>query len=427
MSALPVTLSVLLLLIAGGAIARLPALHPIQLWTVPWAAAACLYATNLLPYAPLSVETFLLVLGCSAAFACGALAGEVIGRRFPPATPATDRVERAAVLLLVVTGIGLGLFFAQSMSRFGVGAVVVSSSEVREALGAGELTVTIKYVYAALAAASVCGAAAGLRAGRRRATWLFGVAVAAASTYFSTGRSTPVLALLFGLLAFGVAGRIILPPRRLLAAALASALLALAALIIGGSMIGKTFENSELATIDTVFTRHELLEELALPYQYATAPIAALDVLVRNSTAWGWAEGCATAAPICSVAAEVGLPATAVPSIRPFTQPPLAWNTYTAIDAPLLDGGLVLAPIIVLLLGAAAGVAWAAARRGQIVALIAFSALGTATIFSTVQNNYLAPHFLGAMLLAAAALVCGSISPPPWLHIASVRLRTSRS
>jgi hypothetical protein len=385
-------------------------LHPLQLWALPWAGASTLYACRLLPYKPLSATTLAIVAGGTAAFAAATL---LAGGRAAPAGRATIEgswiartVPRAALVMLVVAGLWLLAFLADVTLRFGLRAALVSTPEVRIAIGDGGFALTIKYIYAALAAALLCGLAAALaETSRDVRRWLALGVAASLSAYFTTGRSTAVVALLMGAIGFGLLRPEIATGRRLVAAAAGVAVIAVAALFAGGAIIGKTYANSELPTIQSQFTDHEALESLALPYQYATAPIASLNELVAATGTWGHGDPCATVTIVCTAAAAVGAPLEPEPVIRPFTQPPLPWNTYTAFDAPLIDGGIALAIPIAGLLGLMVGLSWRLAARSSIYGILSYPILATAVLFSIVQNNFFAFHFVGALLLSAAAML----------------------
>ena len=412
MSAL--VLAVVLSLGALLALRRLPPLHPAQLWILPWSVASMLYALRLLPYRPLSASALFLILGGSVAFMTAAwAAGRPAGRRLPAGQKTSAEisraeypvVSRAAALLLPLAAVWLGAFMVQVSLRFGLKAAFVSSADVRLGLGAGALSLTIKYVYASFAAALVCGFAGALAGSpRARIHWLLAAAACVLSTYFTTGRSNLVTAALLAGLPFAVVHRDALTLPRLLGATAATAVLVLGALLIGGGIIGKTFSNSELATIQTPFTGHSWSEQLALPYEYATAPIAAFNELDAIAPTWGRTAGCATLSAGCSVLSALGLPAHAEPPIRAFTGPPLPWNTYTALDSLLIDGGPALVIPFAAILGLITGRAWRVAVTLTPLGIIFYSMLATATLFSSVQNNFFASHLLGAMVLAAAAV-----------------------
>lgn len=390
---------------------RLAPLHPIQLWTIPWALATSLYALHLLPYRPLGVGSAALIAGATLGFSAGALAAAPLAARLPGTADVGARNQRdvaiAALLLLGLSAVALLAFLTQVANRFGVRAALVSSYLVRRAIGLGELSVTIKYVYVVLGAAIVCALAAECGAGGRRATWLAGASLAALSTYFSTGRSTIVVAVLMAAIACAVGGSRTewLTRRAMLKGLAAVSVLAFASFTIGGSLVGKTFENSEVSTIDSPFTRHHALSSLALPYLYGTAPIAAFDQLVAARPEWGRADGCATLTLACQIGSHAGLDLKPEAVVRAFTKTPLAWNTYTALDAPLIDGGPVSVIIVFLLTGAACGALWEIARRGFIIGRIGYGVAGTAVVLSVVQYNFLASHFLAAAALAALAVV----------------------
>ena len=222
--------------------------------------------------------------------------------------------------------------------------------------------------------------------------------------YFSTGRSNILLALVATTIGFALAKPLRPSAKRLVGGVVAIGLIAVVALIAGGAVIGKTFQNSELATIQSVFTEHPAVESLALPYEYASAPIAAFNELVEVSSGWGRTNGCATLAVACQLAKAAGIDAEPEPWVRPFTGRPAQWNTYSGLDTPLLDGGFILAIPIMAAFGLLAGFIWQAAATGRLGAVVLYGVVGTATALSTGQNRFFAYHFVGCALLSFGTL-----------------------
>ena len=95
----------------------------------------------------------------------------------------------------------------------------------------------------------------------------------------------------------------------------------------------------------------------------------------------------------------------AEPTIRPFTRPPLPWNTYTALDLPLLDGGPIFVIAFFALAGAWLGWLWRRARERDVLALGLYAIYAPVVLYSVIQNNFFAPHIVGAALLAVAFLM----------------------
>ncbi len=392
---------------AAVAVRCLPAMHPAQLWTVPWAGVTVLYALRLLPYKDLRASTATLIVLGSAGFAGGAW---FAGRRAARTTPAAVRPELAeqawwATLgLAAATLTGAALFILQVTESFGLRSALVSSPEVRGAVQDGTTALTVKYVYFALATALLAGIAAAQAstpARRRGATSI--VALAALSTYFSTSRSSIFVAVLVGTVGYLVARSRPPSTRQVAVGAVLVGTVGLAALLIGGSIIGKTFQASELSTIDSAFTRHSYLEPLAAPYQYSTTPIGAFNELVAVSPSVGGDAGCATLPLACDLGGAVGMGTSGTDPLRPFTARPIRWNTYTGLDSPVMDGGLALSVPITVLLGLLVGAAWARARQGALVWLIIYSMAGTAAITSTGQNRFFSYPYIGAACIAVMA------------------------
>jgi hypothetical protein len=408
-----VVMVALLTVLAVASIVWLPPLHPAQLWLIPWVLATGLYLTRLLPYRRLSVETVALACGSCLAFVVGTLVGERIGRKLPRSPRVNDHgigaVRWAAVGALGLTALLLVGFLAQTASRFGLRATLISTQTVRDAVGLGQFSVTIKYVYAALAATALCAIAAARDAKPVAPRWKVACLLAIASVYFSTGRSTLVVAMLVGVVAYVLARRQPLSRARFLTGCIAVAVLALLVFVVGGNLIGKTYENNPgLQAVPSVFTDHPRLRVLALPYEYTSAPIAALDVQVAASTMWGTSHGCAAFVEPCRILERLGVSGLKpVPRVRPFTHEPLPWNTYTALDIPLTDGGLIFAIPLTGLVGCALGVLWAVAHRRSPFAVSAYALLSSALVTASGSFNFTAPHIVGAICICLVALVGG--------------------
>lgn len=407
-----------LAMLSAWSLWRLPALHPVQLWSVPWAVSASLYSAHLLPYRWITWTTALLVAGGAVAFAGATVLGErtTIAKR--GTTEAFIRVPRrslrlAAAVTALVTGVVLVAFLGQAVRGYGVRATVITSQELRDSIGAGGFSITIKYVYTALASVALCSLAAARATTRReRRVWALLALGLAASTYFSTGRSTIVVAVLVGLVAYAFGRGGTLPKRRVLASTAGLAVLALGVFIVGGHAIGKTFENHpSLSGLPGPLTEHDALNELALPYEYASASIPALDVQMERTTAWGVTYGCAAFAELCRVIERLGPDLAVASRVRPFTSEPLTWNTYTVFDIPLLDGGLVLAVPILTLVGFMLGALWTAARQGGAIAVSLYALLAPGLVTAYGQFNFTAPHLIGAIIISGMALaVCDRVA-----------------
>ena len=131
--------------------------------------------------------------------------------------------------------------------------------------------------------------------------------------YFSTGRATIIIAVVIAGVAYATARARPISKARFLTGVGAVGVAALLIFVAGGLIIGKTFENNrELQWLPSVFSRHSAVSSLALPYQYATAPVAGLDVQVEVSSTWGDAHGCATLSEACQAIRTAGIDAPSI-------------------------------------------------------------------------------------------------------------------
>jgi hypothetical protein len=398
-----------LLVAAIVAVVVLPPLHPAQIWALVWALAVGAYSLKLFPYLQLGVLAQVLIGFASIGFMGGALIGERLGRGAATHLEMRRGPSRmvhlplAARIAFALTLVGLIGFLLQAVHSYGLRAALVSSRYVRQAVETGAFSVSIKYVYAAVAASVLCGACAAIGPHRRR--WALAGGSAVLSTYFATGRSTVVVAAVSALCAYALA-RFELPSKRsFILGSCAVAIVAIGIFAIGGSLIGKTFANSELATIDSAFERHAQLRLAALPYEYMSAPIAAFGLEVGLANHLPRTEGCTSFGYICSILRHAGVDVQPVPEVRPFTAAPLKWNTYTSLDAPLLDGGPWLVVPAAILAGIVLGATWAAARRRRLLALVCYAALTPAIVTAHGSNKFTAPLLVGSMLIALGALL----------------------
>ena len=401
-------LAVTVVLILIVSVVRLPPLHPVQLWAAPWAVAVVLYQLRFFPYRALSWQTSLLASGAALAFSAGALLTSDL--RATPVVPEPTRhpearLSRSTWLLAGATLLLLGLFLTQAVTTVGFHSTFISPSNLRAAIQHGDFVISIKYVYCALA---TCGCAALTAAqassGRLRAQWLLVTAFAIGSLYLATGRSTVVSGVIVAATAYSL-GRAPLSRRRLLISAGALAAVVIIVFLAGGVLIGKTYaHNPQVQSTPSTFTRHRWLDSMALPYEYASAPIAALEVQNEAATALGDGHGCAILHPLCTGLADLGFHVPYIPTIRPFTAAPLPWNTFTALDLPLIDfGKLFLIPIFALV-GCACGAVWRRARRYGALAIITYALLSVALLTSSGSFNFLAPQLVGALFLTSVCM-----------------------
>ncbi len=403
-------LVIISVVVAVGGVRFLPSLHPAQVWSVVWGLCIVAFSLHLLPYAPLNTATILILAGSNVGFLAATLVGERVASAGWQRVPRPDRrtLEVAAALALALTIVGVMAFIVQASLAYGFGSVLRSSSVIRSAVGLGEFKTTQKYLVAASAAAALCGVRAGLGGATRR--WAGSAIVAVGSTYFITGRSSLIFAALVGLGAYAISRPQGIPKRWLVLTTGTTLVLAGVIFVILGSAVGKTFSSSEFATFPNGFQQHAALREFAMPYEYATAPIAALGLEVRTDHTLPRAAGCATFAFACSILKHLGAAATPYPTERPFTPGPLSWNTYTGLEDPLLDAGGAAVVPAVLLLGLVVGGIWAGVRRRSVVAFLAYGLLFPAIAFSPNQNYFTQTHLIGALATVTVALVVARIA-----------------
>jgi oligosaccharide repeat unit polymerase len=392
------------------AIRRLPALHPVQVWTGSWAVATVLYALRLLPYRNLSWLTAGLICGAVVAFAAGVPLGARIARRRQVSRGAREDIASitlAAWLSIALLMVTLAVFLAQLVSRYGAARVLRISPEVKLYLSSGAGPLSATYVDVAVAATVMCALAAALASSGPRRRWLMAAAACSGTVYFSTSRGFIVVALIAGLVAL-VGARTKVDGRRLVATSLAAGLIVLAMFIGLGDLLGKTYRNSTIGQFDNFFSRRPAVSSLALPYQDLSAGIPALDLLVGVSTTWGRAHGCATMPPACGVLRKLGVPVVRVPVAGPFTRAPLPWNAYTFLDRFLIDGGTALTLVLVAITGVLAGYFWARARAGSASGIIIYAISVPALVAAYRQNLLqlvLLSSLLGVGLLVVARLL----------------------
>jgi oligosaccharide repeat unit polymerase len=403
----------LVVLATAFALVRWPLLHPVPLWLIPWAAALMGYSTHLLPFRTLSISTSLYITVGVAGFAAATIAGSKMRMRAAPRSPGPlqvdARVRPVAISLSVIATAWFVAFLIAAVKTVGLRDAFISSPSLREAISQGTMAVEIKYLYATYAALAAVGVWLGQSAPSRKIRYaLAGTGVlGSAMSYFSTGRANVVT----GLIILGVAWSIArgtISRRAIVASAVAVIVFAGLVFAVGGQLIGKTYGHSEISTIDSVFARNSWLQPGALPYLYLTAPIPALDIEANDASTVGETAGCATFTPICAVLDRGGLPVNEVPQVRPFTARPLPWNTYTALEAPLRDGGWVFAVPILALLGFGIGRLWCLATVGRrAIFIMLYSVWSPALIFGAGSNAFAGPQFVGAalMLLATWGLV----------------------
>lgn len=396
-------------------IRRLGVLHPATLWLAAWAAATTLLTLPALPYVPLSLAAVAIIAAWSAAFCAGTLIGS--HRRVTVCFAQRLRRDHSDVALAAALGIalalaGLGSFLVQTAASYGLHAALVSDINVRLAIGAGETPVTIKYIYFAFAAAALAGVAAGSATKTpERRRWLGVAAFAIGMQYFSTGRSNIFLAAVIACMGYLLVAARPLSRRQAIAVGGGIVALALAVFVGMGSLLGKSFDNSDLRTFDNAFVRHDVLRPLALPYQYLTAPLPGFDA-VRSVTPATGRGACMTLSPVCAVGAKIGLPVSSEPGLAGFTRPPNSWNTFSALYAPLVDAGPWLGALIMFAEGLLFGLLWGLLRLGWIHALVAYAVMASAVLYSTIEGTLLQPHLVGAAIIAVVlVIVAAHLSP----------------
>ena len=420
-----VFIAILFVVLAIYSLVRLAPFHPVQLWSIPWSIAVTTYAAGLLPYIQLSLGAGAFLVASQVAVVGGLL---VAGRRrsddqeLPPdaATP----LRWAALAAVGLTAVGVLAFVIEASTLFGLDRVLAASADVRQAIGGGDLAFSVKYVYLALAATTLTAAKAGLAEDRRsRRGWLALAAVSCATIYLATGRATLLSGLIAAFVAYFLFRARPVPRKNYLLGLGGGLIVALVAFLIGGLLVGKTFaNNTDLADLSPDVLAESNFRLLMPAYQYVSAPVAGLEVQYQVSQDFGGSFGCATSPEACTILSAAGLDVPTVERVRPFTGEPLIWNTFTALDAPLVDWGPFLAPIVLLLVGVGMGVSWARARRSVAAALI-YAGLAPALALGFNSFAFTAPHLVAGCLIAVTLLAGarlatnrradrGSVAPP---------------
>jgi oligosaccharide repeat unit polymerase len=411
-----VALVIVFLLTAVWSLVRLPPLHPLQLWSIPWSIASLCFALGLLPFIEISWLAAGLILGATAALGLGVAGGERLYSRNArePAPGDADALQAllrpAALMAIGLTAIFLLAFLIQLSLRFGLEDALITNSDLRRAIGEGDFPITVKYIYANLAALALTGAMAGL-ASRTRVSkgWIATLLLLIATNYFTTARSNIFLAVVVAGVAFFIFRQRWPGWRSMtigISVMVASSLILFVAL---GSLVGKEVDAfPEFQKVPNFFQDQGAISELAIPYRYLSSSIPAFELQVQQSSLTGQTYGCAMLTEACVALETTGLDVDPVPRVKAFTAPYFEWNTYTALDLPLIDfGKLFLVPIFALI-GVLVGLSWAAARRlraagGVVYALFAACLVGGYSTFF-----FTSPHMVGAGLIALGCLAIAS-------------------
>jgi oligosaccharide repeat unit polymerase len=410
-------LFVAFLLTSVWSLISLPAPHPLQLWSVPWGIASFSFALGLLPFIEISWVTVGLILGSTATLGLGVAIGERIysGHVRKSASEDVDELQAilrpAALVAIGLTVILLLAFLMQLTLRFGVLDTLVANSDVRLAIGEGQFPITVKYVYANLAAIALSGAMAGLASrARLSGPWIVTLLLLITTTYFSTARSNIFLGGVVAWVAFFVF-RQHRPRWRSVAMAAVTAIAAsVAVFVVLGGLVGKEFDAyPEFEQVPNAFQDNGTLSNVAIPYRYLSSSIPAFELQVQQSSLVGETYGCAMFSEACGALQAVGLNVEPVPRVKAFTAPYFEWNTYTSLDLPLIDfGKLLLAPIFGLI-GVLVGLSWAAARRSRIIGGVTYSLLAGCLVGGYSTFFFTSPHIVGALLIALGSLGVASL------------------
>lgn len=416
----PWPLAVLLVVAAVISVKRYPALHPAQLWAIPWALSGLTFALNLLPYREIRLTSAALI----ALSVYGFIAGTEFARRrglILGAPQLKIELTRRPAALEAAAGIGFVVaaawclaFFVQASNELGLGNVLSADYAVRQAIGGGAFDATIKFTYAALGSTALAAVAAGrAETTRRRCAWLAISALSVAMIYLATGRSTLIAAAVIASVGFILSARIRVSRRGFAVGGLLAAALAVIVFLVGGAITGKTFTNNpDLVRLPNAFNAGpDLPDWMALPYEYLSAPIAASDVQLGYIVGVGGSGGCATLPEACDALQKLGFDTEPIDRVRLFTAHPLPWNTYTSIDSPALDFGWVPTAPFFFLIGIVSGALWNRAEAGGPGSIAIYALLVPALITGFNVFNFTAPHVIGSMFYAAAILMVTTFLP----------------
>lgn len=382
----------------------LPALHPVQLWCLPWTAATLLFCLRLLPMEPISAGAAGLIVAATACFTAGTLLAGPAYERLPQRArrawkPIPDQLTIAASLSLVLLTVAMALQLGPQIADHGLGATLVSSGQLKaETLQ----TDNPRFIYFAIVAVTLTAMASATAEDRLTGRlWGIGCGAAISTPYFTSGRGVVMYLLGVACLAYLLTRRTQPTMRQLLAGAAAfGAVIIAVTMAIGVLQDRGLTKTSDLGSVPSVFRDHDLVSQLAVPYSYAALPLSGLTEQVKLSSALGESDGCASARIVCNGLNRLGLDVEPVDPARPFTSRPLRFNLYTALDLPLADGGYIFAPLILGLTGFVLGLLWCACRRGSLVGLVGYPIIGAACFYATSKYDFASQYLIGALIIS---------------------------
>lgn len=397
---------------AAACLRLLPPLHPLQLWCLAWAAATALFCMRLLPVVPITSAAAALVVAATICFGAGTLLAAPAFERFAGGARRWEAgwstLQLAAAMALLLLGVALAIHLGPLVREFGLWSTLSSSNELK---GTSLVSDNPRYLYFAIAAVPLAALAAARAPGPREARiWGALCASAAASPYFASARAAIIYLVLVAGLAY-LLGRPRPPdPRRLLVAAGAFVAVIVTVMIAVGLLQDRGITtSSDVGSVPSVFHDEPVLGQLGVPYGYAVLPLAALGEQVRVSSSFGHADGCASLRVACSALQRTGLPFDPVDPARPFTSQPIRWNLYTSLDLPLVDGGIVLAPLILGLTGFVLGLLWQAIRRGTLLGLIGYPLFGASCFYATTKYEFSSQYQVGALIIALLLVAAAGV------------------
>ena len=374
-----------------------------------WGLTLGLYALDLLPYAPIGADTWLLLGGTIAALVAGAALGQgLVARR--TAAPAPPPPVHAPLAVIVVSLLGLAgvAWYVWAVVSVGGWDLFRRGEDLRYLLNVR--TIPSRYLFlqhcCSSAALLACAfALAGVRLGVVATT---AAILAAAGTLTSTDRTQIFMLVLSVLFMYFVRWGPALRLRRLVTVGVAAPLVLGLAFFTIGAWTGKSAGNVGLrlripdGTPGTwTGQASETLQRGSVVYFYATGSYPALAQLLHAGHPR--TGGKHTFYPVLRLLQRSGMLAIDLPeAIPPFVPVvtradgvPVATNAYTFLYYPLEDfgatGALVYAGLVGALCGAVFG--WARRDRTSPLRLVVIGLVSTGLALTFFVNKFNSTNF----------------------------------
>lgn len=390
---------------------------PWNLFAAAWLSMFGVFSLNLIQYIPIELSTWLMFAGASACFMCGTLYGLGLSHRileFPVLGESyfQERLHehRLNIVILVLLGVGITgqvLYLRAINQMFGLEILLADPAQfltyqsrfMEDTFFWGKFLLYVNYLVCALTIFYMS-----VYPKQRRIQMIVVFLISLVGTVISVKRGPFLIVMLWSGLTYAYTQQAIIGKRiqgRVLTAIALAGILSVSFFVFQGLRLGKTQAASSTVTGFNIpiLSNKPIYSSLVSPYIYLTGNIAGFDQYVQVNENRTW--GAFSAVPLLKVLDRIfDLQLDLPDEVGAFYDIPFRFNTYTYLDVPYSDWGVIGIILYPLLLGFITTRLYIQMRhRPSLGNVLGCALIGYGLLFSIVANRFMNTQFWEFVLL----------------------------